>query len=147
MATYSPTTRRTAIASLAGATLTALASSAPAAASEPFAPVPTRLGRKYLHHVGLIRFLWEHMPLDGTQSYDACQDRVEHHHAELDKLRGEILARPVQSVSDMVDRLILLGHEVHWVDDDFQERMAPALAGALAAAGLTLEECCDLVDA
>jgi hypothetical protein len=140
MAKITPTTRRTAIATMAGAALTA---AVPASAGAPFNPVPTRLGRRYLFCVEQIRFLWAHMPREGTPAYDACQERCDRHHGELEALKAEIVARPVLSVSDMVDRLIVVGHEVGWIDENFQEEIWPALGGTLVAAGLNPSECCE----
>jgi hypothetical protein len=121
----------------------ALMAAVPASAGVPFNPVPTRLGRKCLHHLGLIRFLWAHMPPEGTPAYDACQQRVEHHHAELETLKDEIVARPVLAVGDMVDRMIVAGHELGWIDSTYQEAIWPALGGVLAAAGVMPSECCE----
>ena len=71
------------------------------------------------------------------------QARLAGYQAELGRVRTEILAKPVQSVSDMVDRLLLVSHDVGWIDSDSQERLWPTLAGALAAARITPAECCD----
>jgi hypothetical protein len=140
MATHRTTTRRTVLAIMGGA----LAQAAPATATPAtpeFAPEPTLLGRRYLRYLALIRFLWSRGVVeDGTRA-EAAMHRYDR---ELANMRAEIVARPVQSVADMVDRLILAAHDCDTVNGEIRHKSVwPALGGALAAAGINPHECCE----
>jgi len=112
----------------------ALAQAAPATAAPAtpeFAPAPTLLGRRYLRY-GVIE--------DGNRA-EAALGRYER---ELANMRAEIVARPVQSVAEMVDRLILTAHDS---DPNYNcirhESLWPVLGGALVVAGINPHECCE----
>jgi hypothetical protein len=140
MADIAPTTRRTALATMAGVALTAIP--LPADAAAPFKPEPTWLGRRYLRYAALVRLLWSRPEDEYSPRYIRFLELNNRYLAELKRVREEILARPVESVSDAVDRIILAAGAVN----DDHEEVIPPLAGVLAAAGITPEECSEQAD-
>jgi hypothetical protein len=67
--------------------------------------------------------------------------RLERYQAELSRLFAEIVARPVACVADLVDRLILVTHELDSAWDVERDLVLRVLAGPLAAAGILVSDC------
>jgi hypothetical protein len=111
-------------------------------AGTPFAPEPTWLGRRFLRYTALVRWCWRTGVIDDDDL--ATWERLDRYQAELDRVRAEVVARPVSSVADLVDRLIIVAHQCDPLYSELHhDKMWPALAGALAAAGITPAECCE----
>src|SRR5262245_23464115 len=109
MAADASSTRRTALATIAAFSARVFAAT-PANSNAAFTPEPTLLGRRFLRYVSMHRWL-QNAPYRGDAQEDAIAKRLAKYHAELVATAAEILARPVQSVGDIVDRLILATHE------------------------------------
>jgi hypothetical protein len=109
-----------------------------AAMNETFEP--TRLGREFLRRVAQAKWLLR-APYHGDAQEDAIAERMERHHAELRQVHSEIVAKPVQSVGDLLDRLILLAHEADPSWDVEHSHVLPILGGALAVAGILVGDC------
>jgi hypothetical protein len=62
-------------------------------------------------------------------------------HGRVDTIRAEILARPVESVADIVDRLVVLGDQLDPSTEIDPARCWQALAPVLIACGVNPGEC------
>ena len=137
MATVTPTTRRTVLASMS------------CRCTHSHRPGTGRRGvlhRRTDHAWPALSEVHGADTLDWRHEIDdddvATHARLDRYHAELDRTRAEIVARPATSVGDLVDRLILATHECDPGWDVRRDKVIPALAGALQAAGITPGECC-----
>jgi hypothetical protein len=145
MAIQSTTTRRTALASIAGAALAGLAAPPASAAALPLAR-PTELGKRLLGALALYRAGWRNPPDEATDkmAYEDHEDRMLALREEFDAISAEIAARRVRSMSDIVDRAIVLTWLTagqldldHWWGGDFAALAAPLVA----LGGVTVGQC------
>jgi hypothetical protein len=105
-----------------------------------FSPQPTWHGRRFLRYLCLAKWLLR-QPYAGDAIEQRAEKKVAAYHAELTRLAGEILARPVASANDMVDRLIVVAHESDPAWEINRDTFEAALAGALACAGINVGDC------
>lgn len=106
----------------------------PAAAAQP-----SPWGRKLLQLVALHQRLWASPPDEAAdrEGYERFELRVSGIVDEIRAMGDEITDRPVRSIADVIDRVIIA---VHFRDEP--EAIMPALGGILALAGVRPAECC-----
>jgi hypothetical protein len=98
-----------------------------------FDPTPSPLGRTFLRLQATIRMLRRPTDPKDDLPINAAHEKIQ---ARADGIRAEILARPVASLADVIDRLIVLGHQLDPSHEADHRRCWQALAPILLEAGI-----------
>jgi hypothetical protein len=102
---------------------------------------PSPWGRKVLQLVRVYYRMWASPPDEAAdpESYKRFTLRTAGIIGEIRAMADEIADRPVRSIADVIDRVIIA---VHWRDEP--DTIMPALGGILAVAGVRQGECCTM---
>ena len=137
-ATRTTTTRRQLV-KLGAAAASSIVVPAATTASPALAAQPSRWGRKLLQLIALYQHLWASPPNEAAdrEGYERFEHRTTGVLDEIRDLAAGIADRPVRSLADVIDRVIIA---IHYRDEP--EDMMPALGGILAVADVRPRECC-----
>ncbi len=111
------------------AAATAVAGAQSAVAAMPLRGEPTGFGRELLRLIAAL------------QTYSGPDGGTEPLSAAIDSIEATILARPIMTLPDVIDRLVLAAH---WSDPRFEiepDRLEPILGSLLAIAGIRVGQC------
>jgi hypothetical protein len=110
---------------------------------------PTMKGRQLLRIIGMTRRAWRNPPdqLTNPEGFEAFERYVWSVLFETAKhVAAEICDSPVRTLSDVVDRAIVLawtqnGEDASWFDQHIDDGLDKLLEPLLAIGGVTLAEC------
>src|SRR5262245_46576430 len=136
MATHSTTTRRAALATMAGVALTAAIPPASAAAL-PAHAAPTDKGRRLLAGLASLRAVWATRP-ESDEECDAASDATDVFLREATAIAHELATTPVRTMSDVIDRAIAIGWLAHNDKESWAE-MGGVIGSLLAVGGIQPE--------
>ena len=110
---------------------------------------PTMKGRQLLRIIGMTRRAWRNQPdqLANPDRFEAFERYVGSVLFETAKhVAAEICGSPVRTLSDVVDRAIVLawtqkGEDASWFDQHIDDGLRKLLEPLLAIGGVTLAEC------
>jgi hypothetical protein len=131
------------------ATAAAIQLAPDAAADAGLRAEPTSRGRELLRIIGITRRAWRNSPdqLTNPEGFEAFERYVSSVLFETAKhLAAEICDTPVRTLSDVVDRAVVLawaqsGEDASWFDRHIDDGLDKLLAPLLAMGGITLAEC------
>jgi hypothetical protein len=110
---------------------------------------PTMRGRQLLRMIGMTRRAWRNQPdqLSNPEGFEAFERYVGCVLFGTAKhVAAEICGSPVRTLSDVVDRVIVLawmqtGEDASWLDRHIDDGLDKLLEPLLAIGGVTLAEC------